>query len=106
MTIIRPSLTLEAKLGINKLRKTESQKFEELLSGNQPTKKVYKDPLLKKPAVSKGKQESNMVQNVGQRFPCPICGEMRNNLKSHLSKVHKAQTVKPSKFAKPNPKMK
>lgn len=108
-------------MGINKLRKTDSQKFEELLKGQQPTKKDCNDLIVKKmthqPVVAKGRLESNMGQNVSNRTPklaqspCPICGAMRYNIKSHLSKVHKAQTDKPSKqnqtsFAKPNKKKK
>lgn len=111
MAIIRPSLTLEAKIGINKLRKTDSEKFEELLKGHQPTKRDFKDLSV----VAKGSLESNMGQNLNlpktAQSPCPICGAMRYNMKSHLSKVHKAQTDKPSKqsqssFAKPNKKKK
>lgn len=106
-------------MGINKLRKTDSEKFEELIKGHQPTKSDCKDLSVKKtshqPVVAKGRPESNVGQNVSQRLhktaqsPCPICGAMRHNMKSHLSKVHKAQTDKPSKqshssFAKPTKK--
>ena len=121
MAIIRPSLTLEAKLGVNKLRKTDSENFEELLKGHQPTKSDFKDLSVKKPShqpvEAKGRPESNVGQKVSQRLPqtaqspCPICGAMRHNMKSHLSKVHKAQTDKPSKqsqssLAKPTKKKK
>ena len=119
MSIIRPSLTMEAKMGINKLRKTDSQKFEDLLKGKKSTIKDSKDPIVnnvsKQPAVVKGKKTGKIDQNVSQKFPktiqspCPICGAMRYNMKSHLSKVHQAQTGKPSKqsqskVVKPNQK--
>ena len=100
MTIIRPSLTLEAKLGINKLRETDSQKFDDLLKGKKPTEK---DPIVKKmssqPTVANGKQKGKMAQNDSQKIqsPCPICGALRYNMRSHLSNVHQAQTVEPSK---------
>ena len=103
MTIIRPSLTLEAKMGINTLRETDSQKFEDLLKGKKPTKKDCKDPIVKEmssqPAAAKGKQKGKMVQSDSQKIqsPCPICGALRYNMKSHLRNVHQAQTVEPAK---------